>query len=378
MSLPEHSAPLELAAYFSPEPGVQTLFGLARQALDGGARSLLLLAADANDISPVDVDAWLGACPVPVFGGVFPQLIHGERNYSTGYLVVGLSQPVEVIAIPGLSLGEHDHTALLESQLGTRQSTASVMLLVDGMASGISALLDSLYDILGSDPVVFGGGAGSLSFTQKPCLFFNEGLREDHAQITLLGARLRLAVEHGWEKFAGPFLVTEADRTELKSLDFQPAYGVYRDIVEADTGLRFTDHDFFEIAKGYPFGMERPAGDLVVRDPVTRSGGSLICVGEVPVNSVVYLLKGQPDNLVRAAGRGAQRIGRGAAPVIVTDCISRVLYLGEHFSEELAAVGSHVAPGTLLGMLTLGEIANGGEYCLEFYNKTLVLAALGD
>jgi hypothetical protein len=24
--------------------------------------------------------------------------------------------------------------------------------------------------------------------------------------------------------------------------------------------------------------------------------------------------------------------------------------------------------------LTLGEVANGGDYCLEFYNKTMVLA----
>jgi hypothetical protein len=370
--------PLSLSIYFSPQPQPGALFTLAEQAIEEGAQSLLLLAADANNVCADEVDPWLQQCPVPVFGGIFPQLIHQQCNHTEGYLVVGLSRAVQVFAIPGLSDPNADHVSELERQLGPQAQAQSVMLLVDGMATGITGLLDGVYDLLGSQPTFYGGGAGSLSFEQRPCLFFNRGLLADHAQFTVLDAVFSLAVEHGWEKFAGPFVVTTAEATVVSSLDWKPAFTLYRELVEADSGLRFEQQDFFAIAKGYPFGMERSDGQLVVRDPITRDGEQLICVGEVPVNSVVYLLKGRHQSLIAAAEAGARSIDRGQNPVIIIDCISRVLYLGEDFVDELRAVSDAVAPRPMFGMLTLGEIANGGDHCLEFYNKTLVLAAMSD
>lgn len=369
-------APLTLTIHFCSQTEPSALFRLAEQAIEEGAQSLLLLAADANNVRASEVDPWLQRCPVPVFGGIFPQLIHQQRNHTEGYLVVGLSETVEVFAIPGLSESTADHVSELERQLGAGAQPQSVMLLVDGMAKGITGLLDGVYDLLGSQPTFFGGGAGSLSFEQRPCLFFNQGLLADHAQFTVLGATFSLAVEHGWEKFAGPFVVTAAETTVVSSLDCRPAFTLYKELVEADSGQLFEQQDFFDIAKGYPFGMERSDGNLVVRDPITRDGEQMICVGEVPVNSVVYLLKGRQQSLVAAAETGARSIGTGQSPVVIIDCISRVLYLGDDFVEELRAVSDAVAPRPMFGMLTLGEIANGGDHCLEFYNKTLVLAAM--
>jgi hypothetical protein len=250
--------------------------------------------------------------------------------------------------------------------------------LVDGLSSRIGALLDGVYDNLGSDPVYFGGGAGSLSFQSKPCLFSNQGMLADHAQLTVLPWQFGLGVEHGWEKFAGPFVVTNSTRNVIHSLDFRPAFEVYREYVEADSGRRFTDDNFFDIAKAYPFGLEKPDGSILVRDPISRTDNDLNCVGEVPANSVVHLLKGQTANLIRAAAAGAAAVPKGAGPAILADCISRVLFLENDFLEELDAVRQSMGDRPLFGMLTLGEIANGGDYCLEFYNKTFVLAATLD
>ena len=360
---------------FTEDTSADAMTQLADEALQAGAKSLLVLAADANDCKPDDFDPWLASCPAPVFGGVFPQLIHDSRNRERGYIVVGLDEAVEVFNVPGLSDPDADFFEALDPIFGDKPEPLTLMMLVDGLASGISALLDGVYDVLGSQPTYFGGGAGSLSFVQKPCLFSNQGMLMDHAQLIVLPMRFTLGVEHGWEKFAGPFVATSGNRNVVESLDFHPAFEVYRKHVEADSGLSFNDDNFFDIAKGYPFGMEKPDGSIVVRDPITRDGNNMVCVGEVPINSVVYLLKGKPSNLIDAAANGAARLPKGKGPTILSDCISRVLYLGEDFVEELQVVQAKVGERQVFGMLTLGEIANGGDYCLEFYNKTLVLAA---
>jgi len=59
---------------------------------------------------------------------------------------------------------------------------------------------------------------------------------------------------------------------------------------------------------------------------------------------------------------------------IFMDCISRVLFLGAGFEEELEAVVQDNLP--MVGACTIGEIANCGTEFLEYYNKTAVMAVL--
>lgn len=351
---------------------------LCDQALSAGARSLFLLACDANQCRAEIFDDWLRSLPVPVFGGVFPQLVHEHRTLERGFIVVGLDQPVRTVQIEGLSDPQSDFHTRLAAQLDPDEPPGSVLFLLDGLASRIGELLDTVYDQLGNETIYFGGGAGSLSFEPRPCLFSNQGMLADQAQLTFLPGRYLLGVEHGWEKLAGPFMVTEARQNVVQSLDFRPAFEVYREHVEPSSGQSFDTQDFFDIAKAYPFGLEKADGEILVRDPISRSGDALNCVGEVPANSMVYLLKGQPENLIKAAGQGARTIGAGRQPVILADCISRVLFLEQEFPRELAAIRAEVGERPLFGMLTLGEVANGGKICLEFYNKTSVIAAEAD
>ncbi len=353
------------------------LQSLCQQALDGGAQSLMVLACDANNCRAEEFDPWLRSLPVPVFGGIFPQLVHEQANLERGFIVVSLDETVRTITIGGLSDPHADFHTTIAEQLDTGDTPASVLFLLDGLASRIGELLDNVYDHLGSDTVYFGGGAGSLSFQPGPCLFSNQGMLSDHAQLTILPRRFDLGVEHGWGKLAGPFAVTDAERNTIRSLDFKPAFEVYREHVEPSSNQHFTAENFFSIAKAYPFGLEKPDGQLLVRDPISRDGDALNCVGEVPANSMIYLLKGHPDKLVAAARRCADRIGPGREPAILADCISRVLFLEGDFSRELAAIRAGLGGRPLFGMLTLGEVANGGGACLEFYNKTSVLAAPG-
>lgn len=361
---------------FTPDPTPAAVQRLAAEALAQGARGLIVWAADANGLAPADVDAWLAQLPVPVAGGVFPQLIHGGENHERGYVVVGWPSTFEVVHVDGLSRDDTDAAAALAQALPAPDGVAAVMVWVDGLAPRIAAALDAVYDQFGSDVTYFGGGAGSLSFQPRPCLFSREGLRADALQLVLLRERLALGVDHGWQPLAGPFVVTGGHGPVIESLDHRPAYEVYRDAVRSDAGRDPAPEGFFDVAKGYPFGLDTPDGRLVVRDPITIEGSGLRCVGDVPPYSLVHLLRGDPQALVQAAARGAQALAATRGPVLVADCISRVLYLEQRFGEELAAIRAVIGDRALAGVLTLGEVANGGDTCLEFYNKTIVLAAL--
>jgi hypothetical protein len=178
---------------------------------------------------------------------------------------------------------------------------------------------------------------------------------------------------------AGPLVVTKAEGNVIKQLNWQEALKVYGETIAADCGQIIRTDNFFDIAKGYPFGMIREQDEDVVRDPIAcNDQGELICVGEVPSNSVLYILKGDKDLLLQASAQahydslsavGVNHLEEGLS--LVMDCISRNLYLEDRFVEELASL--RLKGNAAIGALTLGEIASYGLGALEFFNKTIVI-----
>jgi len=190
-----------------------------------------------------------------------------------------------------------------------------------------------------------------------------------------------VGVSHGWTTISGPYKVTEAERNVIKSLDWKPAFEVYREVVEAHSNTPFMSLPFFDIAKSYPFGIAKLGTERVVRDPHTLDGDrNLICVGEVSEGSYVDILHAEPHDLIRAAGMALDKAKKDysaeTAPGLgfVIDCVSRVLFLEDEFVSELEAV---VVPEVeFVGVCSMGEIANSGQDYLEFFNKTAVVAFL--
>ena len=349
-------------------------------------QGLMVLACDGNDWTAEELDPVLTALETPVFGGIFPQIIHGRQNRERGTLMVGLPVRPEVEWIHGLSGSASTLAGQVEAVAdgwGTDliESSDTLFVFVDGLGQGISTLVESLFFCFGLERNLLGGGAGSLSFVQRPCIVTPEGLKEDAAVIVKLPMRSGVGVAHGWEPISEGMEVTEADRNVIQTLDWRPAFHVYRELVEAHSGKSFEDHDFFDLAKGYPFGINKLGTEVVVRDPfkVAERDG-LVCVGEVPSGATVKLLTGSTESLIAAAGR-ARRLAEESAPfqagpehpALFIDCISRVLYLREAIEREVEVAGGD---RRLFGALTLGEIANSGKDYLEFYNKTAVLALL--
>jgi hypothetical protein len=370
------------------EGTVERLQYLLKQAADDENTSgVLILACDANGFTPEKIDEVLKQCKKPVFGGIFPQILFNKEILEKGTVVAGISQPVSTAVIRGISDISIDLDAIIENTFEWQSlENKTMFVFVDGLSQYISALIESMFNCWGLLPNYIGGGAGSLTFERKPCVFTGEGLLGDVAVFALADIKSGVGVAHGWKPVAGPLKVTEADRNTVISLNWRPAFEVYRETVEKISGESFDNTDFFQLAKGFPIGIVKMAEEMVVRDPIALDGSRLICVGEVPLNSFVYILKGDKDSLITGAAKARQLAeasywktvnGKKEKPLTTffVDCVSRVLFLQSDFNEELEAVYSGYP---LLGALTIGEIANTGKDYLEFYNKTSVIGLLED
>lgn len=353
---------------------------------DPTVQGILVLACDGNEWPPETVDPILKNASKPILGGIFPQIIYDHSNQERGTILVGLPTAPDVAVVSQLSSPDADYSSVLApyatAWTGKADSQADTLLVfVDGLSTRIAALVESLFYCFGLERNILGGGAGSLSFIQKPCLLTPSGLLGDAALVARLPMRSGIGVSHGWQPISNSMKVTAANYNVIQSLDSRPAYEVYRELVEAHSGRTFTDTNFFDIAKGYPFGINKLGGEVVVRDPLqVDDNQGLICVGEVPKDSFVRILSGTPESLIAAAAT-ARDLALQSAPGpnvdqltgFFIDCISRVLFLGDRIKDELNTAGGD---GPLFGALTLGEIANTGRDYLEFYNKTAVVALL--
>ncbi len=354
---------------------------------DNQFQSHIVIAGDANDWSADDLDDWLKQQTIPVFGAVFPQIIHEKDNYEKGFIVVSLSDALDWKVVDGLSAMEKDYDddiGDVSDDWSDGDTDSTLLVFADGMSSRIAALIEALFFNFGLDRNFVGGGAGSLSFQQKPCILCPDGFLEDVALLLHIPLNSGVGVAHGWQPVTEQIKVTKSDRNVILELDYKDAFDYYKKIVNEQSGQSIGVDNFFDIAKSYPFGIVKIDAEMVVRDPLmpTEDGKGLVCVGEVPEECFVKILKGTPENLISAAGTARQlaeedwnsRYEGNAEAGLFIDCISRVLFLENQMADEIANVSENLP---LFGALTLGEIANNGTDYLEFYNKTAVLCMLG-
>jgi hypothetical protein len=69
-----------------------------------GVAGLMVLACDANGFSPEKLDSLLQGSPLPVFGGIFPQIIHGCDHLERGTLVIGPPRGAAAVGDHGAEL----------------------------------------------------------------------------------------------------------------------------------------------------------------------------------------------------------------------------------------------------------------------------------
>ncbi|MBU2894608.1 FIST C-terminal domain-containing protein [Colwellia sp. D2M02] len=358
------------------------------------AKSLLILSCNQNNYTPAQLDPILTQLDLPVCGGIYPLIIHQKNVLEQGSLIIGFNEHINIANFTHLSAIKTEKALeayLSDPQYAITIAESSLLMFYDSLVNGVENFLDTLFELLDHDISIAGGGAGNLDFIQKPCIYSNQGLLSDTIQLAALPYDLSIGIAHGWETFKGPFLVSEAQGQTVHSLNYLPAFETYKNIIESESDYCFDTDDFFEIAKHFPLGIEDINHNLIVRDPILAINNQLQCLGNVPVNSMVYLLKSNIDSLIDSAKQAAitsltptrntittsindlTQYKHEFSATMVFDCISRDLYMQEDFSREIAVIAQQCQHNNLFGVLSLGEIAKNKSGAIRLLNKSTVI-----
>ncbi|MGL1957735.1 MAG: hypothetical protein OCD00_10520 [Colwellia sp.] len=194
-------------------PKISDLKSGINLAIKNNSKSLLILSCSQNNFQKNDISPILTELKTPVFGGIYPMVIYQEELMKKGSLIIGFPTTIDVHNFTNINKKLAD-IALLEQKIeqdSTLQLQNDFLMFYDGLMSNSENFIECFYELLDHEITIAGGGAGSLDFIQRPCVFTNQGLLTDVIQLVALPYKLHLGVAHGWEVLKGPFLVSEAE-----------------------------------------------------------------------------------------------------------------------------------------------------------------------
>jgi len=336
-------------------------------------KAIMILMADNLHYNNDELSSVFNNVNKPIFGGIFPEIIFNNERKTEGTILIPIYFRIRPTLID-LNFSTDKIQEILDSCTNEFNSTLSTLFIFcDALSENKTHLTETLFNNFGTSVSYVGGGAGSLKFQPFPCIIDNDGLHQNAAFVGFTEKDVCLGVSHGWNEITAPLKVTKSDGNRVISLNWQPAFDVYKEIVEEHSGMRFTDENFFEIAKSYPLGIAKMDSERIIRDPYMTSNSELYLVDNVQEGEHVCIMNGNLDSLLEACKTARSIVEKKYADEIKSlfciDCISRVLYMQNDFEKEIKILSEK---GMVNGALTIGEIANDGSDYLEIFNKTLV------
>ena len=344
---------------------------------DSQIKAILFFMADENHLSEEILKPFLTPISKPIIGGVFPELIFEGERKKTGILLLPLlfdlkTQVFDLSEDPEMYLSQ-----LEEVQENSMNPMSSLFVFTDALSNRKEVFLESLFNFFGMNTTYIGGGAGSLTFESFPCIISNDGLFENSAVIGWGNKKMRLGVAHGWHTISSMLKVTQTDENVVESINWKPAFEIYKEVVEEHSGQKLTLDNFFEIAKSYPLGIEKLDAEMIVRDPLKLMDNGLQFVDKIREGEYVKILHGDIDSLLLGASCAKESALSKLEKcmnhdvLFCIDCISRVLFMDDEYEKELNLLAKNK---DVSGILSIGEIANSGESFLEIFNKTIAIS----
>jgi hypothetical protein len=339
-------------------------------------KAILFLMADADHYSESELTPLLNSCSKSIIGGIFPELIFEGERKEKGVLLLPLSFELKSQVFDLSKDVDIYQKQLEEVQKDSMNPLSSLFVFVDSLAQRKSQFIETLFNFFGVNTTYIGGGAGSLSFEKGACIISNQGFHANSAVIGWGNQKMTLGVAHGWHSFSDVLKVTGTENNIVKTLNWRPAFEVYKETVDSHSNIKLTIDNFSKIAKSYPLGIEKLDAEMVVRDPFMSCVNGLHFVDAIQEGEYVKVLNGNLDSLIKGAemakGLALSKLDKNMDQnsLFCIDCISRVLFMRDSYSKELEVISKDK---NVSGVLTIGEIANEGDSFLEIYNKTIVL-----
>jgi hypothetical protein len=312
----------------------------------------------------------------PRWGGVVVAALGGPGlSAATGVgrdAAAGLSEAGAAAAAGAAELAERAHHVLL--------------VLADGQVLNHDRILAGAYGVVGASmPYVGGAASPDAAFGGTYQLFGKEVLTGGVVGATIQSdGRFGVAVGHGWRKVGEPMIVTSSSGGDVYTLDEKPARAAYLQRLGAPKAA-YTDPDaFMDFASTRPIGIRRRRG-LEIRDVGSDrfvKEGWLRSIGEVPEGGVIWLMEGDADSGLDAAGDACQEaVAAVGQPrplgLLAFDCAARFRLLGEARTQASVGLMRERSGGApVAGFYTWGEFArlrgiNG------YHSQTLVVLAVG-
>jgi hypothetical protein len=130
--------------YVDPGGKIAGLKDMIKRSLeDKDVKGLFILSCDANGFTAEMVDPVLREIPLPVFGGIFPGIIHDKEKMDTGTILVGIKSAVDLHIIRGLSDKYADYDVMIDEEIPGVGSTRTMFVLVDSLAKRIGSFISS-------------------------------------------------------------------------------------------------------------------------------------------------------------------------------------------------------------------------------------------
>ena len=322
---------------------------------------------------------------IPQAGAIFPALVTAHGFTQRGVWLIRFVRRVPTRLNDALDIAPEaaaarigdDIAALLDGEAGSVEPT--LYMIFDGMLPKIASTLEALFLRLADRVAYAGVNAGSETFQPMPCLFDTERCIGNGALCLILPPHMHTLLEHGFTQPERTISATATDGNRIAMIDWRPAFDVYQELIRTQYGIELTRENFYQHAVHFPFGILRAADELVVRIPVALTDdGSLYCVGEVPENAMLVLLRAPEADaggcIERLAAQLDQENGTIAGqPLLTFYCAGRRMHLGNAADRELAALSAVTRASTLGGALSLGEIGSTRQTGYPmFHNATLV------
>ena len=323
---------------------------------------------------------------IALSGALFPALVASGGFTCQGVWLLPLEAGTPSVLIPDID-ADAEHTAMRIAEAVGQGLSAPVLaggtpilyMIFDGLIGNIASILDALYLRLADRVEYAGVNAGSETFQPMPCLFDADRVIGGGVLAVLLPGACRTVVGHGYPVPERVMTATSTDGNRVQSIDWRPAFEVYREIIGEEYGIALTRENFYAYAVHFPFGILRAEDDVVVRIPVALADdGSLMCIGEVPEQAMLALLRAPPPDADRCIGRLAEALGGGrqalrGRDLLVFYCAGRRMHFGDAALDELGALQARTGAAAVGGALSLGEIGSTSAWGYPmFHNAALV------
>lgn len=286
-------------------------------------------------------------------------LVHAEQRLESGPIATAVK---EVLLKAPPTQGRH-----------------TLFLIFDGMVPNIGTILNGLHQALAHQFSYIGGNAGSETFLSTPCLFDDRRVVANGVIGLLLTEQVDTVVHHGYSVSQPLMRATSTDGNRITLIDGRPAFEVYREIIQAEYQVSVNHENFYDYAAHFPFGLVTMI-DVLVRIPVGfDDDGSVICVGEVPPDSMLRLLRApilEDSTCVDAIAQtlGAAPDSRLSSPILTLYCAGRRKHFDTDAALEIGRLQALTGAPRIAGALSLGEIDSvaAGLDLPRFHNAAIV------